>query len=116
MFKRKARPLSKERLRQALSARPASPANAGEASLKASRSQRQHLWVPCSLSWPPGVVAEGICLDISASGARIRNRKTMHVPTRFHFHCVRLGIDAPARLVRQDGVDIAIQFEEKQPV
>ncbi|WP_158085588.1 hypothetical protein [Henriciella aquimarina] len=53
-------------------------------------------------------------MDISETGARIRNRKRMPLPPRFRFQCPRLGIDTRARLVRQDDVDIAIAFETRQ--
>ncbi len=114
MFKKKSGSISKQRLQQALGKRKAKPAAMPKPRLQASRAERQQTWVPCLLCWPPNRKAHGICMDISETGARIRNRKRMPLPPRFRFQCPRLGIDTRARLVRQDDVDIAIAFETRQ--
>jgi hypothetical protein len=78
--------------------------------IKLSRSERLQAWAPCMLSWSPNGSAEGICIDHSSSGARIRFVHKLNIPDEFRFVSVRLGISCDAALVRQDGYDAAIKF------
>lgn len=101
-------PISPERLSAAL--RTNAPADQTKFTRRAPRADRQSTWAPCVLVWEPKGREEGVCIDISESGARIRFRNKPMIPARFHFVSAKLGINTPAEFVRQDGQDIAIRF------
>lgn len=106
--KKPATPISPERLSAAL--RTNTPAEQTKFTRRSPRADRQSTWAPCVLVWEPKGREEGVCVDISESGARIRFRNKVMVPAKFHFVSAKLGINIPAEFIRQDGQDIAIRF------
>lgn len=107
-FGKKPPPISQERLSAAL--RTSAPNDLAKATRRGPRANRESTWATCVLVWEPKGREEGVCVDISATGARIRFRNKVMVPARFHFVSAKLGINTPAEFVRQDGNDVAIRF------
>ena len=112
MFGKKNTPVSKERLQAAL--RGSVPEGAKPPQMQTHRrrprADRQSTWATCVLVWEPKGREEGICIDISETGAKIRFSHKVFVPQRFFFVSSKLAINAAAEFVRQDGHDLAIRF------
>ncbi|MGE6696162.1 PilZ domain-containing protein [Hyphomonas sp. NPDC076900] len=106
--KKSGTPISPERLSAAL--RTNTPADHTKLIRRRPRADRQSTWAPCVLVWEPKGREEGVCIDISESGARIRFRNKVMLPGKFFFVSAKLGINTPAEFIRQDGHDIAIRF------
>lgn len=109
-FGKKPTPVSKERLSAALRTNVPADQIEPQRARRSPRADRQSTWATCVLVWEPKRREEGICIDISESGARIRFRNKVFLPPNFHFVSSKLGINAPAEFVRQDGFDISIRF------
>jgi len=107
-FGKKPTPISKERLSAAL--RTPAPSQEMQSARRGPRANRESTWATCVLVWEPKGREEGICIDISATGARVRFRNKVFLPPQFHFVSSKLGINSPAEFVRQDGHDVAIRF------
>ena len=109
-FKNKPEPIPGKRLMAVLSA------IASEGQARFSRSgrrpgtDRKATWAICVLTWKPKGRARGICIDVSETGARIRFRNKVVPPQAFQFVSPKLGLNVPARFVRQDGFDVSIEF------
>lgn len=101
-------PISPERLSAAL--RNTAPADQPKIIRRTPRADRQATWATCVLVWEPKGREEGVCIDISETGARIRFRNKPMIPGKFFFVSAKLGINTPAEFVRQDGYDVAIHF------
>lgn len=112
MFGKKNTPVSKERLQAAL--RGTASESGAVPDMKTyrrrPRADRQSTWATCVLVWEPKGREEGICIDISESGAKIRFSHKVFLPSKFFFVSSKLGINSPAEFVRQDGHDVAIRF------
>ena len=104
-----------DRIDAVLTRHELSNSHSASAAVGLSRSQRLQAWTPCVLRWSPNGSAEGICLDHSISGARIRFIYKLTVPAEFRFISTRLGISCDATLVRQDGHDASILFLSGTP-
>ena len=109
-FGKKPSPISKERLEAALRNGVPSDNAQPTRTRRLPRSDRQSTWATCVLVWEPKGREEGVCVDISGTGARIRFSHKVFLPSRFHFVSSKLGINSPAEFVRQDGYDVAIRF------
>lgn len=110
MFGKKPPGIGKSRIEGALkSSKPTGPSSAANGSSK-RKSPRQKAWAPCRLTWPPNGRADGVCLDASETGARIRFAHKVVVPDRFTLICPRLGLNRTCELSWQDDVDAAVRF------
>lgn len=110
VFGKKPTPVSKERLSAALRAPAAAELPQLQRGRRVPRADRQSTWATCVLVWEPKGREEGVCIDISETGARIRFRAKVFLPAEFNFVSSKLGINAPAVFVRQDGYDVSIRF------
>lgn len=108
VFGKKPTPVSQERLSAAL--RSTVPSDKINSTRRGPRADRKSTWATCVLVWEPRGREEGVCVDISETGARIRFRNKPMIPGKFHFVSAKLGINFPAEFIRQDGNDIAIRF------
>lgn len=108
VFGKKPPAVSQERLSAAL--RTTAPNDLAKSTRRGPRANRESTWATCVLVWEPKGREEGVCVDISVTGARIRFRNKVIVPARFFFVSAKLGINSPAEFVRQDGNDVAIRF------
>ena len=108
VFGKKPPAVSQERLSAAL--RTTVPNEQIKSTRRAPRANRESTWATCVLVWEPKGREEGVCIDISATGARLRFHHKVMLPARFHFVSAKLGINAPAEFIRQDGNDVAIRF------
>lgn len=110
MFGKKPPPVSKERLSAATRTPAPSDQPAAQLIRRRPRADRQSTWATCVLVWEPQGREEGVCIDISETGARIRFRNKVFLPAEFHFVSSKLGLNVRAEAVRQDGYDISIRF------
>lgn len=81
--------------------------------VEARHSPREHLWCVCyihSTLSGQDETREGIILDLSDSGARIRSRSRMPFPHEIILKAPRLGLRVRARKVWQNGFDTGVTF------
>ncbi len=109
VFGKKPPPVSQERLSVAL--RATAPTDKIIPTRRGPRADRKSTWATCVLVWEPKGREEGVCVDISETGARIRFRNKVTLPEEFFFVSSKLGINFPAEFIRQDGTDVAIRFK-----
>ena len=110
IFGRKPPPISKDRLAAVVGGGTNDQDGARRPKIPMPRSDRQSTWSRCVLVWEPASREEGICLDISETGARIRFTHKVYLPDRFNFVSSKLGINVPAAFVRHDLYDVIIRF------
>lgn len=81
--------------------------------VEARHSAREHLWCVCYIhSNLAGQedTREGIMLDLSDTGARIRSRNRQRFPDEVILKAPRLGLRIRARKVWQKGFDTGVTF------
>lgn len=112
MFEKKHPKIKKSQIKRALGSSQPLSAEAAQASGNSERrkSSRRKIWAPCRLTWSPNGSADGVCLDVSETSARIRFRHKIVVPVRFRLYCPRLDLNHDCELVRQDGFDASVRF------
>lgn len=110
IFGKKPPPISKDRLAAVLGSDTGANGSGNRPRLKMPRADRQSTWSRCVLVWEPSSREEGICLDISETGARIRFTHKVYLPERFNFVSSKLGINVPAEYIRHDLYDVVIRF------
>ena len=71
---------------------------------------RRETWSSCTIFWPPGRRLKGICVDVSATGARVKLSENQHIPAQVRLVSAQLGLNREAALVRIDGLDAAFRF------
>ncbi len=103
--KKKAPTISQERLQKAIR-KPTATVRL----TRIERARREEAWAPCQITWPLGPVIEGILMDHSETGARVRFRHRGVMPTEIRLICPRLRIDRMASVVRRDTTDIGLHF------
>jgi hypothetical protein len=59
---------------------------------------------------PPNGRADGVCIDVSDAGARIRFGDKIIVPRQLTLIGARLGLNRACEIVRQHGFDAAFRF------
>jgi len=75
------------------------------------RSERAAIWVDCEISWAGSLRGEnGILMDISDTGARVRFFHRGVMPDTVRIIAPRLRLNRRARVVRRDETDIGLQF------
>lgn len=103
MFKKKQNSIPAERLNLALtrskSLRTVSP-----------RADRTQTWAVCYIVDPQGDRVEGIMIDYSSSGARIRFRHRTAFSGRVRLQSPKLRLDRLAEIVRNEVYDIGVRF------
>lgn len=74
------------------------------------RADRAQTWAVCYVFDPYGDRVEGIIVDFSSSGARIRFRHRTTFAGRVRIQCPKLRLDHLAEIVRNDVYDLGVQF------
>jgi hypothetical protein len=112
VFGKKPPGIRKSQIERALSSSQPAPAIApsGPKGHGKRKSPREKVWAPCRLIWPPNGRADGVCIDVSETGARIRFSHKIIVPDHLTMICARHGLNTECEIVRQDGFDAAVRF------
>ena len=74
------------------------------------RGTRKDLWCVCAVESKGGEVREGVIVDISKSGARIRFRSRGTLPGVVRVKASRIGLKRFARVVWQSTFDAGLEF------
>ncbi|MEM7329780.1 MAG: PilZ domain-containing protein [Pseudomonadota bacterium] len=74
------------------------------------RATRKGIWCVCSVYSESGAVREGIILDVSKTGARIRFRDRGTLPPIVKIKASRVGLNRFARVVWQTTFDAGLEF------
>ena len=74
------------------------------------RGPRKGIWCVCSIYYEGGEVREGIILDVSKTGARVRFRSRGSLPTIVKIKASRIGLNRFARVVWQSTFDAGLEF------
>ena len=74
------------------------------------RGPRKDLWCVCSVETKGGEIREGVIVDISKTGARIRFRSRGTLPRVVRVKASRLGLKRFARIVWQSAFDAGLEF------
>lgn len=74
------------------------------------RGDRKDLWCICSVETKGGEVREGVIVDISNSGARIRFRSRGMLPRVVRIKASRIGLKRFARVIWQSAFDAGLEF------
>lgn len=81
------------------------------------RSERTATWVDCEINWEGGLSgANGILMDISDTGARVRFFHRGFMPVEVRIIAPRLRLNRRARVVRRDETDIGLKFIDDETV
>jgi len=74
------------------------------------RAPRKGLWCVCSVYSESGAVREGVLLDVSKTGARVRFRNRGSLPKLVKLKASRMGLNRFARVVWQSTFDAGLEF------
>lgn len=75
------------------------------------RAPRRETWAACTLFSSDGTM-RAVCVEVSASGARIRLGEGIMPPARARFVSAQLGLNREAMLSRIDGLEAAYRFTD----
>lgn len=112
IFGKKPPKIEKSQIERALASSRLVPAHAAQASriTDKRKSPRRKIWAPCRLTWMPHGSADGMCVDVSETGALIRFRNKHVVPSHLRLSCPRLNLNCDCEIVRLDGLDVSVRF------
>lgn len=112
MFGKKPPKIEKAQIARALGSSRPVPAHAAQVSRNTEKrkSPRRKIWAPCRLTWMPNGSADGMCVDLSETGALIRFRNKHVVPANLRLFCPRLNVNCDCKVVRQEGLDLSVRF------
>lgn len=71
---------------------------------------RKGVWCVCAVHLEGGAIREGIILDVSKSGARIRFRSRGTLPAIVKIKASRIGLNRFARVAWQTTFDAGLEF------
>ena len=74
------------------------------------RGPRKGVWCVCSIETRGGEVREGVIIDVSKTGARIRFRSRGTLPQVVRIKASRIGLSRFARVVWQSEFDAGLEF------
>ena len=74
------------------------------------RGARKGIWCVCSILTEAGDIREGIILDVSKTGARVRFRSRGTLPRVVKIKASRIGLNRYARVVWQSTFDAGFEF------
>lgn len=80
------------------------------AAVEQRRALRKGTWCVCQIMTREGAVREGVILDVSQTGARIRFRDRGELPRIVKIKASRIGLHRFARVVWQRTPDAGIEF------
>ena len=112
MFGKKPPKIEKSQIERALGSSQPVPAQAALVSrnIDKRKSLRRKIWAPCRLTWMPNGSADGMCVDVSDTGALIRFGNKHVVPARLRLSCPRFNLNCDCEIIRQDGLDVSVRF------
>lgn len=103
MFRKKNAPkISIDRIQSVL--------KAGAGPVKRPRAEREGTWADCELHWYGAGGVNGVLMDVSDTGARVRFVHRGALPGRVRLTCARLKLNRTAEVVRRDGTDVGLKF------
>ena len=94
----------------------AQPSAVSPVQSKHPRAPRAETWAVVTAKFQTGEIREGVVVNLSKTGARIRFHTRSAVPGKMIIKCPRYRIHRPARLVWQAGFDIGVQFFDPSTV
>lgn len=97
------------RVRKAASSPPVNVPKVPKAKI-GRRYKRKDAWAVCRVHLGEDAFREGIILDLSDGGARVRFRSRGSLPAYVRLSCSRLGVNREAYVVWQDVFDAGLQF------
>ena len=74
------------------------------------RGARKGIWCVCTIYYEGGATREGIILDVSKTGARVRFRTRGTLPRLVKIKASRIGLNRFARVVWQSTFDAGLEF------
>ena len=74
------------------------------------RVSRKDLWCVCVVETKGGEIREGVIIDVSKTGARVRFRSRGKLPRIVRVKASRIGLKRFARVVWQSAFDAGLQF------
>ncbi len=74
------------------------------------RGERRELWCICSVETKGGEKREGVIVDISKTGARVRFRSRGTLPSVVRVKASRIGLKRFARVIWQSAFDAGLEF------
>ncbi|MEO0467089.1 MAG: PilZ domain-containing protein [Pseudomonadota bacterium] len=104
MFGKKKPKISKDRYKLALGDKEEPDTRA--------RAPRESAWATCRLTWSGGPGDQGVLLDISQTGARVRFNHRPGLPQFVRLDINTMSVSVDAEVVRVDGVDVGLRFLE----
>lgn len=110
MFSSKSKSKVKVDLKRAANSSAALPIPILRPRVDGRRAIRKGVWCVCSISFEGGEVREGIILDLSKTGARIRFRSRGTMPPLVRIKATRIGLNRYARVVWQSAFDAGLDF------
>ncbi|MCR9271011.1 MAG: PilZ domain-containing protein [Henriciella sp.] len=110
MFSSKSKNKVKVDLDRAKSSSSSAPIPVLRPTAENRRGPRKGLWCVCSVFSEAGEVREGIILDVSKTGARIRFRSRGSLPRVVKIKASRIGLNRYARVVWQSTFDAGLEF------
>ena len=112
MFGKKPPKIEKSQIERALGSSQPVPAEAAKVSrnIDKRRSPRRKIWAQCRLTWMPNGSADGMCVDVSETGALIRFGNKQVVPALLRLSCPRFNLNCDCEVIRQDGLDVSVRF------
>lgn len=79
-------------------------------SSKMKRAERKPAWCVCTVSARNVALREGVILNVSKTGARVRFSQRGALPETVILKAGRLGLHRRARVVWQDVFDVGLEF------
>ena len=76
------------------------------------RSERSPRWAECAVTYPGGYQREGVVLDMSVTGARVRFRTQSSMPQWVLINIAKLNIEQRAEVVWQTDHECGLRFVE----
>ena len=84
----------------------------GTGAVKHARTNRAETWAICSIRLDSGEIRDGVIINISKTGARIRLKQRGAVSEQVIFRCPRYRLNRMAEVVWHNGFDIGVRFFE----
>ncbi len=75
-----------------------------------TRAARKDLWCVCRIISDGGDVREAVILNVSKSGARLRFRSRVCLPSMVRIKAGRIGLNRMAKVVWQNTYDAGVKF------
>ena len=110
MFSSKSKSKVKIDLDRAVNSSAPKPATIVRPSRENRRGVRKGIWCVCTILTEGGAAREGIILDVSKTGVRIRFRTRGTLPTIVKIKASRIGLNRYARVVWQSTFDAGLEF------